>query len=315
MARYAAQRLLLAIPTLLLVSFAVYSMVRFLPGDAVDTFLAQNNLRYEGDRERLEKELGLDKPVITGYVAWVADAVRMDFGTSYTLRRPVQDLLTERLAPTIMLGVLAVIFGVIIGVPVGLIAAIGQDGPMDYGVRGFAILGLAIPNFWIATVVVIVASKEFGWSPAGKYVPLDIDPLGAIRALLVPAAIMGLATAAALARFTRTQALEVLKQDYVRTARAKGLQERVVIMRHATRNALIPVITVIGLQLPILVGGSVIMETIFSIPGIGSLTVSAVNTRDYPVIQMVNIVFALTVIGANLATDLCYPILDPRIRA
>lgn len=314
MAQYAMQRILLALPTLLLVSFAVYSIVRLLPGDAVDTFLAQNNLRYEGDRERLEKDLGLDKPIVTGYAEWTADAVRLDFGTSFTLRRPVQDLLLERLAPTITLGVLAVFFGVIVGVPVGLVAATGQDGPMDYGVRGFAILGLAIPNFWIATVVVIVLSKELGWSPAGKFVPLGVDPLASIRSLLIPAAILGLATAAALARFTRTQALEVLKQDYVRTARAKGLRERVVIMRHATRNALIPVVTVIGLQLPILIGGSVIMETIFSIPGIGSLTVSAINTRDYPVIQMINIVFALTVITANLATDLCYPILDPRIR-
>jgi peptide/nickel transport system permease protein len=314
MGKYVIQRLLLAIPTLILVSFALFGLVRLLPGSAVDILLSQNAARYQGDKARLEEELGLNEPIVSGYIHWVRNALQFDFGRSFTIRRPAGDLLAERIVPTFTMGLLAIVFSVLIGIPIGLIAAYKQDTAIDYLMRSVAILGLAVPGFWVATIVIIMSSKQFGWSPAGKYVPFSNDPLAAVQALLVPALILGMASSSALMRYTRTQMLEVLKQDYVRTAKAKGLRERLVILRHAMPNALIPVVTVIGLQIPVLVGGSVIMESIFSIPGIGSLTVSAISTRDYPVIQMVNTVFTLVVIAANLIVDLTYPLLDPRLR-
>lgn len=314
MAKYALQRLLLAVPTILIVSVAVFAVVRFLPGNAIDLLLAQNTTTYEGDRERLEEDLGLNEPLVTGYFQWIGGAVRMDFGDSFWTKQPAADALQQRLPPTLLLGALTMLISITVAIPVGLLAAYYQDGPLDYGLRGATILGLAVPSFWIATIVVVLTSKYMNWSPAGKYVPFGEDPWAAVQSMLIPAAILGIASGAALMRYVRTQALEVLKQDYVRTARAKGVKERYIVLRHAMPNALIPVVTVVGLQLPIVVGGSVIIERIFSIPGIGSLTIEAITRRDYPVIQMINLFFALFVVSANLVVDLCYPIVDPRLR-
>ena len=215
---------------------------------------------------------------------------------------------------TFELGFLAIVIGLVIALPVGIYSAIRQDTATDYVGRTAAIIGMATPNFWLAIMVMLYPAIWWGWSPSAEYIPLVEDPLGNLGMFIIPSVILGTASSAATMRMTRTMMLEVLRQDYIRTAWSKGLKERVVIMRHALKNALIPVVTLIGLQLPILVGGAVIMEDIFNLPGIGRLLLDALQNRDYPVVSGVNLFFATTVIGANLIIDLIYPYLDPRVR-
>ena len=209
---------------------------------------------------------------------------------------------------------MAIVIGLVIALPVGIYSAIRQDTAADYLGRSFAILGLATPNFWLALMVVLYPAIWWGWSPSMELIPLAEDPLGNLGMFLIPSLILGTASAAATMRMTRTMMLEVLRQDYIRTAWAKGLRERVVVMRHAVKNALIPVVTLIGLQLPILIGGSVIMENIFNLPGLGRLMVVALEERDYPVVSGVNLFFATAVVLFNLLIDLLYSYLDPRVR-
>ena len=215
---------------------------------------------------------------------------------------------------TIELGVLAIVIGLLIALPVGIYSAIRQDTAADYAGRSIAIIGLATPNFWLAIMVMIYPAIWWGWSPPLELIPFTEDPLGNLGVFLIPSLILGTASAAATMRMTRTMMLEVLRQDYIRTAWSKGLSERVVVMRHAVKNALIPVVTLIGLQLPILVGGSVIMENIFNLPGLGRLLLESLIARDYPVVSGINLVFATMVVGVNLMIDLIYPFLDPRVR-
>ena len=226
----------------------------------------------------------------------------------------VEELIIGRLPVTIELGVLAIVIGLVIALPVGIYSAIRQDTAADYVGRSIAIIGLATPNFWLALMVMLYPAIWWGWAPPMEYIPLVEDPLGNLGILIIPSLILGTAMAAATMRMTRTMMLEVLRQDYIRTAWAKGLKERVVVMRHAIKNALIPVVTLVGMQLPILVGGSVIMENIFNLPGLGRLLLEALNDRDYPVVSGVNLVFATMVVGVNLFIDLIYPYLDPRVR-
>ncbi len=209
---------------------------------------------------------------------------------------------------------MAIVLGLVIALPVGIYSAIRQDTAADYAGRSIAIIGLATPNFWLGIMVMIYPAIWWGWSPAMELVPFQEDPLSNLGMFLVPSLILGTASAAGAMRLTRTMMLEVLRQDYIRTAWSKGLKERVVIVRHAVKNALIPVVTLIGLQLPILVGGSVIMENIFNLPGIGRLLLTALENRDYPVVSGINLFFGATVMGINLMIDLIYPFLDPTIR-
>ena len=227
---------------------------------------------------------------------------------------PVEETIIGRLPVTIELGIMAIVIGLLIALPIGIYSAIRQDTAADYVGRSIAIIGLATPNFWLALMVMIYPAIWWGWSPPMEWVPFTEDPLGNLGVLIIPSLILGTATAAATMRLTRTMMLEVLRQDYIRTAWAKGLKERVVIMRHAVKNALIPVVTLIGLQLPLLVGGAVIMENIFNLPGLGRLLLAALTDRDYPVVSGVNLVFATMVVGINLMIDLIYPYLDPRVR-
>ena len=229
-------------------------------------------------------------------------------------RGPVEDKLINRLPVTIELGVMAIFIGLVIALPIGIYSAIRQDTAADYVGRSVAIIGLATPNFWIATMVVLYPSLWWAWSPPMEWVPFSEDPLGNLGVLILPSVILGTALAAATMRMTRTMMLEVLRQDYIRTARSKGLRERVVVMRHAIKNALIPVVSLIGLQLPILIGGSVIMESIFNLPGLGRLMVVALEDRDYPVVSGINLFFGAGVVLFNLLIDLLYPYLDPRVR-
>ena len=333
MRAYLIRRLLLIIPTLFILSILVFLSVRFIPGDVIDAMVARMEeagvLGFEIDREALERMLGLDVPVHVQYGRWIGVLPTPDFvtkdshfngllqgslGESLMSSFTVEEKIIGRLPVTIQLGVMAIVIGLVIALPVGIYSAIRQDTAADYLGRSFAILGLATPNFWLALMVVLYPAIWWGWSPSMELIPFAEDPLGNLGMFLIPSLILGTASAAATMRMTRTMMLEVLRQDYIRTAWSKGLRERVVVMRHAVKNALIPVVTLIGLQLPILIGGSVIMENIFNLPGLGRLMVVALGDRDYPVVSGVNLFFATAVVLFNLLIDLLYSFLDPRVR-
>ncbi len=254
-------------------------------------------------------------PAHVQYGRWIGDILlHGSLGESLLTSYTVEEAIFDRLPVTLELGVLAIVIGLVIALPVGIYSAIRQDTAADYLGRSLAIIGLATPNFWLGVMVMIYPAIWWRWSPPLELVPFTKDPLGNLWGFLIPSLILGTASAAATMRMTRTMMLEVLRQDYIRTAWSKGLKERVVIIRHTIKNALIPVITLIGLQLPILVGGAVIMENIFNLPGIGRLLVNALNERDYPMVSGVNLFFATGVVLLNLLIDLIYPYLDPRVR-
>ena len=317
MRAYVIRRVLLVIPTLFLVSALVFLSVRFIPGDIVDVMSARMEYVGSGDinRELLRERLGLDRPVYVQYARWVSDILlRGTLGESLYGGFRVEERLAGRLGITIELGLVAVIAGLLIALPVGVYSAIRQYTAADYAGRSFAILGLATPNFWIGLMVMIYPAIWWGWTPPMTHVRFTAEPWENLRMFIIPSLILGTYLAASTMRMTRTMMLEVLRQDYVRTAWAKGLRERRVVLRHAVKNALIPVVTLVGLQLPIIAGGSVIIENIFNLPGLGRLMLIALNERDYPVISGVNLFFATVVVLVNLVTDLTYAFLDPRIR-
>ena len=316
MRAYIIRRLLLVIPTLFILSVLVFLSVRFIPGDVIDIMAGRTAfMGGQLDRATIEQRLGLDLPIHVQYGGWIGGILlRGTLGESLLGGWRIEERMLGRLPVTIELGVLAILIGLVIALPVGIYSAIRQDTAADYVGRSIAIIGLATPNFWLALMVMIYPAIWWGWSPTMEWIPLTEDPLGNLGMLLIPSLILGTAMAAATMRMTRTMMLEVLRQDYIRTAWSKGLNERVVIVRHALKNALIPVVTLIGLQLPILVGGSVIMENIFNLPGLGRLLLESLIARDYPVVSGVNLFFATAVIGVNLMIDLIYPYLDPRVR-
>lgn len=315
MQRYIIRRLLLVIPTLLGVSLVVFTIVRLVPGDVISVISGDFGSSDKTSRDALLKEYGLDDNIPKQYVTWVGEIVRFDLGKSILSNRTVSSELKNRLPITFELGIMAIFFSMLIAIPIGLISAMRQDTKWDYIGRSFAIGLLAAPGFAIALMLITFASRYFIWGvPPKGYIHLTDDPIGNIRMLIVPAMLLGAGLAGSVMRFTRSTMLEVLRQDYIRTAWSKGLTERVIILRHAMRNAFIPVITVIGLQLPVIVGGTVIIETVYSIPGMGRYYIESVNNRDYPVIQGINLVVAMVVVFANLGVDLMYSVLDPRIR-
>ena len=317
MRAYIVRRLLLIIPTLWILTILVFLSVRFIPGDVIDVMVGRMTYYSPGtmDREAMERMLGLDVPVYVQYGRWIGAILRHGtLGESLWGYWSVEDKIISRLPVTIGLGLMAIVIGLVIALPVGIYGAIRQDTPADYVGRSAAILGLATPNFWLGIMVIIFPAIWWGWSPPMEWVPFTEDPLGNLGVLLIPSVILGTAMAAATMRMTRTMMLEVLRQDYIRTALSKGLKERVVIIRHAIKNALIPVVTLIGMQLPIRVGGAVIMENIFNLPGLGRLMLVALQDRDYPVISGINLFFGTAVLGINLMIDLIYPYLDPRVR-
>ena len=305
------------IPTLFIVTILVFLSVRFIPGDIIDVMIG--DLAYMGagdiDREALERKLGLDVPVHVQYGRWVGGILlHGTLGDSLLGGFTIEEQVLARLPVTLELGVLALVIGFLIALPVGIYSAIRQNTAADYLGRSFAIIGLATPNFWLALMVMIYPALWWSWSPPMQLIPFSEDPLGNLGMFLIPSLILGTASAAATMRMTRTMMLEVLRQDYIRTAWSKGLKERIVVIRHAIKNALIPVVSLIGLQLPILIGGAVIMENIFNLPGLGRLMLDALETRDYPLVSGINLLFATTVVGINLMIDLIYAYLDPRVR-
>ena len=317
MRAYIIRRLLLILPTLFILSILVFLSVRFIPGDVIDALEGRMEWMVTGgiDRADLERRLGLDVPVWVQYGRWLGDIfVHGSLGESLLARGAVEERIAERLPVTVELGVLAIAIGLLIALPVGIYSAIRQDTAADFLGRSVAIIGLATPNFWLGVMVMIYPAIWWGWAPPLELVSFTEDPLGNLAAFFIPSLILGTALAAATMRMTRTMMLEVLRQDYIRTAWSKGLKERAVVIRHAVKNALIPVVTLIGLQLPILMGGAVIMENIFNLPGLGRLLLDALTDRDYPMVSGINLFFATGVVVINLLIDLVYGILDPRVR-
>ena len=316
MRTYITRRLLALIPTLFFASIIVFVTVRLIPGDVIDLMLSQNDIGAgKKDRQALEAALGFDQPIYAQYFRWIGGILGAgDMGRSLWRNTPVTEQILERLPVTFELGFLALLVALTLAIPIGVYSAMRQDTAADYLVRSFSILMLAIPGFWLGTLVIVFPSIWWGWSPEIRFVPFTENPLQNLSQLALPAIILGLGLSAITMRLTRTMMLEVLRQDYIRTAWAKGLRERLVVSRHALRNALIPVVTLIGLQAPVLIGGAVIMEQIFVIPGMGLLLLEAVAQRDYPVITGVFLVVGLAVVTINLLVDMSYGLLDPRIR-
>lgn len=310
---YVVRRLLFMIPTLLLLVFLVVFMVRLIPGN-VTTLMLQDGGANAGSRAALNHKLGLDKSLPQTYTEYIGHAAEGDFGKSLWSGQPVMNRITSRIPITFALMFEALLITVIIAIPVGVISAVAQDSPLDHLLRGGSTVFLCVPAFVIATMVIILPAIWFGWSPNLQIKGLGKDFFGTLRQLLLPAVIIALGSAAGLARLTRTQMLEVLHEDYVRTARAKGLSSRIVVTRHAMRNGIIPVITTIGLIFGGALSGAVVIEQIFAIPGMGQLLLQSVNLRDYPFIQAIVVLIGLWVMLVNLIVDISYGLLDPKIR-
>lgn len=309
---YLIRRLLLMLPILLLVTIFTFGLVHFVPGDPAQVILGAE--ATPDAVEALREKLGLDRPVYIQYLSWLGGVVTGDLGKSLVDNRPVAQLIGQRLPATFELALLTFIFSSIIAIPMGIIAAVRRGTATDFGASLFAFTGLSIPNFWLGILLILFFSLKLRWLPSTGYVPYSEGFAAHFLAMLMPAAATGMRQAATVARFMRSSLLDTLRSDFVRTARAKGLSERVVILMHAVRNALIPVITASGAQVAALLGGLVITETIFTIPGFGSLLVGSIFTRDITVVQGCVLVSALVVMSINLLVDILYSLVDPRIK-
>jgi peptide/nickel transport system permease protein len=311
--QYVLRRLTLAIPTLFLVSVIVFAMMRLMPGD-VATRMVEGHA-YAPTLDALRKDLGLDRPVIVQYLDWVGGILlRGDFGRSYWTRQPILDEFVRRFPVTLELALLTILVSVIIGVLVGIVSAARQDSFADYLGRILAIFALSVPYFGLAVLVVVLPAIYFKWTPVWTYVAFTTSPLENLKIMIVPALVFGVTRAGPIMRIMRSALLDVLRQEYIRTAWSKGLSERTIVLRHALKNAMIPVISLVGLQMPLYIGGSVIIEAIFRLPGVGLFFFEALTRLDYPVVQSVNLIVAAMVVGLNLLIDVSYAFLDPRIR-
>ena len=314
MRSYIVRRILLMIPTVFIVSLIVFFLIRSIPGSVVDIMVSQFEFSTKMDRQAIEHALGYDVPVIIQYVHWMGRLVlHGDLGTSLWTKTLIVNDIIGRWPVTFELGALGIIVAQIIAIPIGIYSAIRQDTVGDYIARSFAILCIAIPSFWLGTLVIVFPSIWWDYMPSITLIPFNVDPIGNLKMFIIPAIILGMGMSGQTMRMTRTMMLEVLRQDYIRTAWSKGLKERVVIIRHALKNAMIPVVTIIGGQIPILVGGSVIIENIFQLPGMGQMMIKATEQRDYAVVSAVLLLFAIVMVGVNLLVDLTYAFIDPRI--
>jgi peptide/nickel transport system permease protein len=312
MYRYVVRRLLTMVPTFLIVSLVVFGMVRFLPGDVVSA-LAEN-FQYAESADRMRETLGLNRAIHSQYFEWLGGVFTGDLGRSLWTREPVVKELAGRLPVTLELALLAMIVNLCIGIPIGLLAAVRQDSWVDYVTRSIAIAGLAIPSFWLGTLIMTLPSVWANWTPPLIYRSFLDDPLANLASLIIPAMVLGLSFQGRTMRMVRGMMLEVMRQDYIRTAWAKGLREWVVVWRHAAKNALIPVFTLLALEVPFLLGGTLIVERIFDLPGMGRYVLDVLERRDYVTVQSVVLVFAGIIMVLNLAVDLMYTWLDPRIQ-
>ncbi len=313
MKRYVLRRVALAIPTLFLVSVIVFGLMRFMPGDVVTRMVEGH--AYAPTLAALRHDLGLDRPVHIQYLEWIGNIVlKGDFGRSYWTRQPILEEFVRRFPVTLELAALTILISVVLGIAIGIVSAVRQDSASDYIGRVLAILALSVPYFGLAVVVVVLPAIYFKWTPVWTYVAFSVDPLENLKIMLVPALVFGVTRAGPIMRIMRSALLDVLRQDYIRTAWSKGLGERTIVLRHALKNAMIPVVSLIGLQTPLYIGGSVIIEAIFRLPGVGLFFFEALSRLDYPVVQSVNLIIAAMIVGLNLLIDLSYAFLDPRIR-
>lgn len=312
MIAYIARRLIALLPVLLIVATVGFFLIYLTPGDPAAVMLGPDATTEE--LNELRRVMGLDQPLLVQLVRWYYRVLQGDLGHSIFLNRPVLQAIYERLEPTVLLTLLSLAVAVAIGVPAGIIAAVRRNTWIDQLSMGIALFGVSVPNFWLGINLILLFSVYLGWFPVAGYVPLDQSVSGAIRSLVLPAVTLGISASALIARMTRSSMLEVLGQDFIRTARAKGNEEIRVIFRHALRNALIPTVTVIGLAIGGLLAGAVVTETVFAIPGVGRLVISSVMRRDYPVVQGVLMFIAVIYVIVNLLTDILYVYLDPRVK-
>ena len=316
MQRYLVNRFLLIIPTVIIISFAIFLIFRLLPGDVALNILSDDGRKTVDpvEYQELRDELGLNDPLMVQYGGWLWDLVRLDGGTSLVTRSSVFSDLRRTLPITLELAVLSIAIGVGIAVPVGVIGAINQNGIWDLSGRFFTTIGLAMPSFLAGALLLLLLVNQFSWIPPLEFTPFFDDPVVNLQQMIFPSLVLGFASSAVLARITRSSMLEVLRQDYVRTARAKGLSPGLVVRRHSLRNALLPLVTLAGLEVGFLLGGSIIVERIFVLPGIGFQLLKAIEVRDWVTVQTVVTIFALSILPLNVALDLLYGWLDPRIR-
>jgi len=311
---YVIKRLLLNIPVLLLVSLIVFSLMRLIPGDAVIAQVGGTGNIPKSELQGLRKELGLDRPFVVQYAIWLGNALHGDFGKSLWTRGSTWGRLANALPITAEIAGLAIVVGILLAIPIGVLSATRQNTWVDYFGRLFAITWLSLPDFWLGTLVIVLPALWWKYHAPIGFVPFTKDPATNLEQILPPAIILGLRLSSTSMRLTRSSMLEVLRQDFVRTARAKGLTERATIIRHTLKNALLPVVTIIGGQLAFLAGGTVVLETLFTLPGMGQLTFASIGQRDYTQIQMNVMFLAVILLTANLITDLTYGWFDPRIR-
>ncbi len=314
MAKYTIKRILLLIPTLLIVCIIVFALLRIIPGSALDQIIYKYSTSgIEVDREAVAAKLGMDKPAIQQFFIWVANLCRGDMGDSLFQSESVWSIISRQLPVTLELGILTLLLTNVISIPLGLFCAARQDSIADQVIRVISVILMSLPVFWIGTLVLIYPAKWWGFAPATKYVPFLQNPIQNLSMFIIPALLGAMTQAGAQIRMVRTMTLEVMRQDYIRTAWAKGVGEQRVLFRHAFRNSMIPIITIIGSSVAGLVGGSVILENMFSLPGIGAQMVTALSNRDYPLVQGCVLIFSIFVMIVNLIVDLTYKLIDPRV--
>jgi peptide/nickel transport system permease protein len=314
MGQYIIRRLLLAIPVLVAVSILVFGGTRVVPGDICLIVVGSVESVTEEQCDRIDHDLGLDKPVVQQYFTWVGNVLTGDLGRSMVQRRPVLEVMSDRIPTTVELALLASILAIVVALPIGVFSALKQDKLPDILARFVTIGWLSMPSFWVGTMLVTLPAIWWGYATPVPYVQFWVDPLKNLEQMYLPTIALALALSATIARLTRSSMLEVLRQDYVRTARAKGLHERVVLSKHALKNAMLPVITLIGIQLGFLLSGTVVLEFLFALPGLGTLLIESVITKDFAAVQGLVLFFSVIIIVINIAVDLSYALFDPRVR-
>jgi peptide/nickel transport system permease protein len=314
MKTYLVQRLAVALLTLFGMSVVIFVLLRLAPGDIVDILFSTAGYVDPDARRTIMRELGLDRPLVVQYLDWISQVLQGDLGKSYRYELPTWELIRPLLPVTLELALLSLVVAVLLGVPTGVVSAVRQDSALDYALRVVSLAGLSMPSFWLGMVIILGLVAWFGWIPPMTYVsPAENLRLNAVQFLL-PALAVGYRSSALIMRITRSSVLEVLREDYIRTARAKGQVPRAVVWRHAFRNAMLPVVTVIGIEFAFLIGGLIVTETVFNLPGVARFLVEAILWRDYPMVQNLVMFIAIVVILSNLAVDMLYGFLDPRVR-
>ena len=311
---YVAKRLLIATITLVGMSMVIFSLMRLAPGSIVDIIFESAGYVDQADKKLLEQELGVDKPIPVQYVRWIGELFQGELGKSYRYDMPAWAIIKPRLPVTLELAALALLFSILLGVPFGVISAARQNRPIDYVLRVISLAGLSMPSFWLGMVIILLFVRSVGWIPSVTYVSPFVDLKANLWQFMVPALAVGYRSSALIMRITRSAMLEVMREDYIRTARAKGQRGTLVVWRHALKNASLPVITLIGIEFAFLIGGLVVTETVFNLPGVARYLVDAIQFRDYPVVQNLVMFIAIVVVLANLTVDVLYAWVDPRIK-